>query len=298
MRRILLVLLALLSLPARALPMLGEPRLEREARVVWSEPGDPRFGGFSGLSLSEDGTRFLAISDRGAWARGRLERDGEGRLTGARLEAIGALHGINGAPLAGNDVDAEGLAVDATGHAFISFEAFHRVRRYEDIDGPAQGVPSDPAFSRLQTNSGLEALAIDAEGRLHAIPERSGSKQRPFPVYRLDGSGWKRVYDVPRRGEFVVTDADFGPDGRLYILERDFRWLGGFASRLRRFDIGPGGLTDETMLFESDFGELDNMEGISVWRAPDGGLRITLLSDDNFFPLQQTEFVEFRVVED
>ena len=39
------------------------------------------------------------------------------------------------------------------------------------------------------------------------------------------------------------------------------------------------------------------MEGIDVGTATDGSIRVTLLSDDNFFPLQRTEFVEFRLVE-
>ena len=38
----------------------------------------------------------------------------------------------------------------------------------------------------------------------------------------------------------------------------------------------------------------DNLEGISVWRAPDG-LRMTLISDDNYRWMQRTEIVEYRV---
>jgi hypothetical protein len=38
------------------------------------------------------------------------------------------------------------------------------------------------------------------------------------------------------------------------------------------------------------------MEGISVWRDGEGAIRVTLLSDDNFFPLQRTMFAEFLVV--
>ena len=46
-------------------------------------------------------------------------------------------------------------------------------------------------------------------------------------------------------------------------------------------------------LLETRLGELDNMEGISVWRDADGRIRVTLISDDNFFPLQQTMFAEY-----
>ena len=36
---------------------------------------DPRFGGFSGLALSADGTRLLAVSDDGWWLTARLVYD-------------------------------------------------------------------------------------------------------------------------------------------------------------------------------------------------------------------------------
>ena len=93
-------------------------------------------------------------------------------------------------------------------------------------------------------------------------------------------------------------DADFGPDGKFYLLERDFGWLTGFATRIRRFTLGPNGFSDEVTLIETPFGELDNMEGISVWRDDAGRTRITLISDDNFFPLQRTMFVEYVLAED
>ena len=103
------------------------------------------------------------------------------------------------------------------------------MRRYDDLGGPATEVPPHPDFRRLQANSGLEALAIDAEGVLYAIPERSGKLERPFPVYRLRDGRWQTQGALRRDGAFLVADAIFGPDGRLYLLERDFEWLGGFA---------------------------------------------------------------------
>ena len=159
-------------------------------------------------------------------------------------------------------------------------------------------MPSPPGFARLQTNSGLEALAIDAGGALYAIPERSGAWERPFPVFRLRDGRWDRSLSLRRDGTFLVAGADFGPDGRLYLLERDFRWLRGFATRIRRFDLGPGGFGAEALLLETPFGALDNMEGISVWRDDAGRTRVTLISDDNFFALQRTVIVEYLLVED
>jgi hypothetical protein len=287
MRLLLALVLAWSALAVRA----GGPVLLLDARVTWRETA-AGFGGYSGLEVSADGRTFLVVSDKGTWARGRFERRG-GHLHAAHLTGNGPLHAISGEPLAGENTDAEGLAVDAAGHAFVSFEAFHRVRRYDDIDGPGAPVPSHPDFRKLQLNSGLETLAFDADGTLYAIPERSGRWERPFPVYRLRDGRWNKELRLRRDGTFLVVDADFGPDGSLYVLERDFKWLGGFATRVRRFSLEPGGFGDEVTLLRTGFGELDNMEGISVWRDAESRIRITLISDDNFFPLQKTMFAEY-----
>lgn len=291
-RLILAFLLALLALPA-ATETTG-PRLVEDARVVWRAP-DEGFGGFSGFALLPD-NEVLAISDRGHWARGRLQRE-NGTLTGVELESIGPLRGVSGAPLSGDNVDAEGLVLDPQGRAYVSFEAFHRIRRYDDIDGPPAVVEGHPDFARLQLNSGLEALTMDAGGTLYAIPERSGRWERPFPVYRLRDGVWDKTLQLRRDDSFLVSDATFGPDGRLYLLERDFKWLGGFRTRVRRFDLGPDGFDNEQTLLQTRRGELDNMEGIQVWQDAAGRTRVTLLSDDNFFPLQSTVFVEYLLEE-
>ena len=139
---------------------------------------------------------------------------------------------------------------------------------------------------------------MDADGTLYAIPERSGKLDRPFPVYRLRDGRWDdKTLRLRRDGAFLVSDATFGPDGRLYLLERDFEWLGGFRTRVRRFELGPDGFGAETTLLETRFGELDNMEGIAVWQDPQGRNRVLLVSDDNFFPLQRTMLAEYIVAD-
>jgi hypothetical protein len=272
------------------------PRLVQTGEITWRDHR-AGFGGFSGLALMDDGRRFVTVSDRGRWATGTLTRDAAGRLTGARTTALGPLHAISGDPLEGENVDAEGVAVDARGRVWVSFEAFHRVRRYDRLDGPATDVPGHPDFPSLQNNSALEALAIDAAGTLYAIPERSGAWERPFPVYRFRDGRWDRTLSIPRSGRFLVAGADVGPDGHLYIVERDFRWLGGFATRVRRFALGPDGFDAGTTLLGTSFGTLDNMESISVWTDDAGRTRVTLLSDDNFQFLQSTMFTEYVLVE-
>lgn len=287
-------LLAMLAVQTAATE--AAPRLEPDASLVWRETG-AEFGGFSGLAVLDGGTRMITVSDKGTYATATLTREA-GRLTGVTRTTAGPLLGIAGAPLGGYDVDAEGVAVDDRGRIYISFEAFHRVRRHDAIDGPATDVPAHPAFAGLQNNSGLEALAIDADGVLYAIPERSSGPGRPFPVFRLRDGRWDTGLELPRTGAFLVAGADFGPDGALYLLERDFGWLTGFATRVRRFGLTPAGFAAGETLLETAFGTLDNMEGISVWRDASGAIRVTLISDDNFFPLQQTVIAEYLLRDD
>lgn len=285
-------ILALLAIGAAAAPA-GPARLAPDAVVPWSDDV-AGFGGFSGVEVLDGGARFVAVADSGRWASGQMERDPTGRLTGIRLDATGPLLAISGAPVEGRDSDAEDIALDAQGGFYISYEHFHRIRRHDRIDGPAADLAGHPSFPGLQQNSGLEALAIDAEGVLFAIPERSGKLDRPFPVYRLRDGKWDAELSLCREPPFLVTGADWGPDGKLYLLERDFSWLG-FRSRVRRFVLGPDGFDGGETLLETGWRDLDNMEGISVWEDERGRLRVTLLSDDNFFALQQTMFAEYLV---
>lgn len=270
-------------------------RLEQASRTVWRE-STAEFGGFSGIEISDDGRSFVTISDRGHWARGALERR-DGEIARARLVAFGPLLGVDGAPLTKGHADAEGLARAPDGALYVSFEGgFARVRRYDDLTKPAETVSRHPDFRRMQANSSLEALAVDAEGTIYTIPERSGKLDRPFPVYRLRGGVWDRDLSIPREGKFLITGADFGPDGRLYVLEREFGWIGGFRSRVRRFDLGPKGFDAGVTLLETPIGSADNFEGISVWRDPEGAIRATLIADDNFFALQSTVIAEYRLI--
>lgn len=262
---------------------------------VWRSD-DPRLGGLSGIEVSADGRRFTVLSDRGGWTEGRFRRDGAGRIAGIEAAPVRPLRGKGDAPLTRGRSDSEGLAIAPDGTAYVSFEGVARVLRYARLDGPAENLPTPEAFGRMQRNSALEALAIGPDGTLYTMPERSGALARPFPVWRFRNGAWDQPFAIPRSGGFLAVGADIGPDGRLYLLERQFHGLMGFASRVRRFALRPGAdglLRGETVL-ESRTGQHDNLEGIAVWRDAEG-LRLTLVSDDNFFPLQRTEIVEYRI---
>ncbi|MGX9845946.1 esterase-like activity of phytase family protein [Limimaricola litoreus] len=258
---------------------------------VWPEQAHGA-GGFSAIELDEDGLGFVTLSDRARIFDGRLTRDEEGRITGVEITRSEPLRSGREGIMTGHLADSEGLAIGPDGRRWISFEAKARVRSETGPHGP-QVLPRPRAFPRMQFNSALEALAIDAEGALYTLPERSGRLDRPFPVYRWKEGQWTIPFTIPRRDSFLVTGADFGPDGNLYLLERDFVGIG-FRSRVRRF--APDG-TQEEVLLETGVGVHDNLEGLSVWRDDLGRIRLTMISDDNFRFFQTTEFVEYAVDE-
>ncbi len=278
--------------------LCAQPRpvgVAREAgRIAWEE-AVARFGGFSGLEVAENGVDFIALSDRGFHARGRLQRDAAGALSAAVLDEYKALIPQRPGAWSAHAIDSEGLAIGADGVAFISFEGIQRVFRFDDLGAPASPLPRHPDFRAMGQNAALEALAIGPDGSLYTLPERSGSLSRPFPVYRFRDGRWKQVASLPRDDAFLPVGADFGPDGRFYLLERRFSLLGGFANRVRSFALSEGGLGDEIVLFESRPGQYYDLEGLAVWRDPQGRIRLTMISDDNFNFLQATEFVEYVV---
>ncbi|MDO6591447.1 esterase-like activity of phytase family protein [Loktanella sp. D2R18] len=249
---------------------------------LWASD-NPQFGGISAMSLSEDGMELVAVSDRSFFVTGNITR-ADGIITAVENAQITRMSDT------GTQGDSEGIAIAKNGAIFVSFEGVHGVRQFDGVDGTSTPLPTAEAFAGMQNNSSLEALAIGPDGALYTIPERSGRATRPFPIYRFKDGIWDQSFTIPRRGAFLVVGADIGPDGNLYILERDFTGFG-FRSRVRRFDLS--GQNEEPILETAPLIH-DNLEGISVW--DDGiGMRITMVSDDNFRLFQRTEIVEYRI---
>ena len=280
-RRSFVALIAAAAVPALAWPRQGGGAFRWQFE-------HPDFGGLSALHLWPDGLRFLALSDRGRFLQGDLTRDAAGRIVAADVARMGRLLGLGGQALKPRESDSEGVAVAADGTVYVSFEGpgGGRVWRYDRIDGPAKALPRPDAFKAMSLNGSLEALAIDAKGWLYALPE--GAVAGGHALWRFDGD-WAQIGVVPQRGAFLPVAADFGPDGRLYLLERRFVFPIGFASRLSV--LHPGAWDRPETLWQSTLGEYDNLEGLSVTRGPKG-LRATMVSDDNFMAVQRTELVE------
>ena len=268
--------------------------LELISRFGWKERSE-EFGGFSSLDLDASGESFVISNDKGLLATGRFVRQNE-RLTAVDNLRLVRLKGTDGKAPPHFETDAEGITWNGSPPFFLSFEGIHKILRYDHAQAKPIEVPTPREFASLQSNSALEALASDQNGTLYTIPERSGDLNRPFPVYRLKKGVWDRRLSVPRSGGYLVTGADVGPDGRLYVLERRFDGIAGFSTRVRSFAIGDRALADEKLLLRTTSGTHDNLEGIAVWRTQSGNLRVTMISDDNFNIFQRTEIVEYRLV--
>ena len=260
----------------------------------WSAD-DGLLGGVSGIDLMDDGTTFVAISDAGAITQGRFQRDENGLISGIEAAPMRLMRGAGEAPLIPGRRDAEGLAVAPDGTIYVSFEGPARVLAYDGIDGAARNLPDAISFGRMQTNAALEALAIDDKGRIYTMPERSGGEDKPFPVFRYDGSEWSQPFAIPREGRFLPVGADFGPDDRLYVLERDFQGVAGFANRVRAFTLDGDKITATETILQTSLGAYINLEGLSVWRDEQGRIRLTMVSDDNYRFYLAQDVVEYAL---
>lgn len=273
------------------------------------------FGGWSGLVVSEDGRRLLAISDRGSWMLADIVAEG-GRPRGLDNAILGEIAGLGGQSLRGRDKDAESVTLLegtlARGTVLISFERNHRIGRFPVTDrglGPPLGyLRMPPDARRMSSNKGLEAITVlrggPLRGAIVAFAEELHDAAR-------NHTGWiwpAGMASEPQRlgmtniADFAITDAAALPDGSLIVLERKFRWLEGVRMRLRHLraaDIRPGALLEGEVLLEADMtSEIDNMEALALSRNARGQTVLTIMSDNNFNSmLQRSLLLQFTLVE-
>lgn len=245
------------------------------------------FGGLSAIVVHDDGRRAHLLNDQGHLFDVWLNRDAVGQLQGVILRQQKFLYVFE----EGVRPDTEGMALGQDGSLFISMERPAEVMQYVDHKyWPVRVFPyPDPDLS--DTNDGLEALAIDGQGRLVTLPET-----RPdTPIMRWEDNGWAKVGKLPETGDFRPVSADFDVQGRFYILERAASMLG-FRSRIRRMQSASDVQSIET-IWQSGVGEFDNLEGMSIWYDEQGATRFTVVSDNNFLHVQQNQLLEFVLKE-
>jgi hypothetical protein len=169
-----------------------------------------------------------------------------------------------------------------------------------------QPIPVPPGISGLPRNKGLEAMVVvpaglRLAGTLIAISERGLDAAGNIKAF-LIGGPHPGEFAIKRSDDFDISDCALLPSGDLLLLERRFNWWSGVAMRIRRVPrdaIAPGALVDGRELVVADMGfQIDNMEGLSVHRTGARDVVLTLVSDDNFSPLQRTILLQFKLVEE
>ncbi len=265
------------------------------------------FGGLSALRMSADGTRFVALTDRAFWLRGRMVYRGTAPAGIADAELAPVL-GPDGRHMAKHrgGFDTEALADDGN-TMYVGIERSHRIMRFDfGRDGTrARGrpVPVPAGMKALPSNRGIECLVMPPRGKplagtLIAVSERGLDPAGNIVGFLIGPRGG--TFTVRRTDEFDISDCALAPDGDLLLLERRFSWMRGLAIRIRRVPLSrivPGGLLDGPQLFFADMAQqIDNFEGLSVHRASDGATVLTLISDDNFSALQRTMLLQFTLV--
>jgi hypothetical protein len=262
---------------------------------------DRRFGGWSDLAIAPDGGRVAMISDNGWTLDAGLALDADGvprAMPGARL---GRLRGEDGQALSGAGADAEGLAAMPDGGFLVSFERDHRILRYPAGGAPLSGIPRNldelPGLAGAPRNGGIEALAAWPDGTAIAFAEELRDPRGDHRGWISAGQGWRGI-TLADHG-FDPTGACIAPDGRLLVLQGRLSMLS-FAARvvsLERHACEAGGRLEGRELGRWDEpAHVDNLEGISALRAPDGTTLVYLLADDNYrWLLQRTLLLCFAL---
>lgn len=262
---------------------------------------DKRFGGFSSLRLSRDGTRLTLVSDEGSWLTGRMVHDGD-FLTGLADVEMGPLVDLEGKALQDKDNrDAEALALLPDGSFVVGFERQHRLWRYANdrgrLKGPATVVASPLGLPAAPVNGGIESLVALGKGRLFALTEY-WIQAELITAWMNGPDDWQPLgYRFERA--LRPSDAAVLPWGDLIVLERAYSQDRGIVGvRLRQIAqqlLKPGAALGGRLVADIDPPlTLDNLEGVDCHRSG-GDTLCYLVSDDNLNPEQRTLLLLFAL---
>ncbi|MGB3454782.1 MAG: esterase-like activity of phytase family protein [Litorimonas sp.] len=255
---------------------------------------DEVFGGLSGLAILPDGD-FLSVTDTGRFVR--IGRDNAEPL--ARAE-IAEMRFSNPLVRPGKlTADAEGLDV-SDGIALVSFERDFRVLAFalERCGAVARGIeiadpPSRYGLRPIRANAGPEALWIDENSRVRLLYEQLRD-DRPVAATVTDDSRARLETLVPvppLEPGFRPVGADQVDDpGVTAHLYRAYDRESGNRVRLDLLPIG----AEPVVIRLAPPLATDNFEGVAMEGTEDG-LRVWIVSDDNFSDRQRTLLYAFDV---
>jgi len=268
------------------------------------------FGAFFFFFFLKPGADFIFVADTGFWFFGTVQHDGDGRPSGIadfRMEQMIDASGVAMTEKWGVDAEVDDVR---DGIAKVGFERQHRVAQFRIEPGamkpPFKSLDFLVPRNELRQNKGFETVTRahpygQHENGLVVVSERSIDKDGNVFAAIIEGPN-KGVFTVKRDGNFDITDGAFLPGGDMLLLERSFSVAEGVKMRLRRIfgeSVTKGAVADGPVLFEADMAyQIDNMEGMDVWRRADGKLMVSLISDDNHSILQRNIYLEFILNEE
>ncbi|MGF1606081.1 MAG: esterase-like activity of phytase family protein [Rhodothalassiaceae bacterium] len=257
------------------------------------------FGGFSAMVLDPDG-RLHAISDRGSWFTASLEHGPDGTLTGVGEAQIypmfGPLRDDADAPL-----DPEALT-QRDGDVYLATEATPTVLRFAGgrLDAPEWLPLPQEMTQALPVNGGIEAMAALPDGTILMAAEtlltQAGHNQAW--LWR-DGTVQPLALDLPQQHRPTAMAAL--TNGDILVLLRRFAPLTGVSIKLGRFSATA--LAQDAVIAPEILATLrppiniDNMEGLAVSETATG-IRLYMISDDNFNSLQRTLLLSFDLADE
>ena len=205
--------------------------------------GAEGFGGFSGLDISPDGRRLIAVSDRGIWLTADLDYDRTGALSGISNAHLIPVRGSDGQPLKGRkNTDSESIARLTDGTLVVGFEQSHRLRRFAFPGQPAQRMQPPLVLGTSPPNGAAEALTRLWGNQLLILSQRLEAREG-VAAGRIGADKEWRAVGFRKTGIFRPVGAATRDDGMMFLLERRFSTLGGLGTRISAVsgrEIAPG----------------------------------------------------------
>ncbi|NQY12295.1 MAG: esterase-like activity of phytase family protein [Henriciella sp.] len=254
---------------------------------------ESKFGGLSGIDVLDSGS-LLLVTDDGKFVWIGIDAatgtpDGFASMADMRDETGRIFRHKRAA-------DSEDLAL-RDGLAFVSFEQDHRIQVYdlETCGAAAHGAlltKLDRVVDEqvLENNRGGEALAFNGD-EIEIGFETRNITGSPIATLQIDG-GFTDTYRTEQPLLFLLTGMDqaFDLSATLFRAYDPIRGARGLV----KVESSEGLIAQARL-----HGGLpaDNYEGVAIGRNPAGGIRIWVVSDDNFSRDQRTLLLALDLIE-
>ncbi len=264
-----------------------------------------KFGGLSGLIMTDECTSLRAVSDAGRWITARVAYT-DNVPSGLIDASITPMLDDKGKPPPGKRWgDAEAVAEGPNGKTIVGFESRTRVGAYDlkrkGAKATFQTLNPPKEIARGPRNGELESIGYFANGALKgyylAVAEANRDARGRTKAWAWNGKQ-SITFSVKQLESYEITDLAMLPDGDILLLQRSYgpMTLPGMAiSRFPANAIQAGKTVEPETLLETrvPFYAIDNMEGLAVCKR-NGELRVNILSDNNFrTDLQRTLLLQF-----